>query len=55
MSHELAPLFEMKVLESKLVTKFVNNRFRCSSCWEPLVMDKLCISSDYFFKDLEFL
>ncbi len=31
MGHELAPLSEMKVLEGKPVTKFVNNRFRCSS------------------------
>jgi hypothetical protein len=31
MGHEPAPLFDAKVPESKLVTKFVNNKFNHNS------------------------
>jgi hypothetical protein len=35
MGHETTPLFETKVPEGKLVTKFVNNRFNHSSGQKP--------------------
>jgi hypothetical protein len=51
MGHEPTLLSNTKMLEGKLVTKFVNNTFRCSSWQKPPTMDN-CILSVYLFQRL---